>query len=100
MNLEITVTLLMHAAKDNEGRFLGSVPSIVRETSAAPGARSVRAFRQGANTGAILFIEEWESEQAFDTYIAWRTERGDMEQLKRVLSKPPEISIWRSVTPT
>jgi quinol monooxygenase YgiN len=98
MDRGITVTLKMHIAEDVEGRFINSLPDLICATSSAPGARSVCALRQSDNANTILFVEEWESEQAFNAYIAWRTKRGDMEQLKHVLSKPPEISIWRSAT--
>ncbi|CAN7737421.1 alpha/beta fold hydrolase [Caballeronia sp. LjRoot31] len=90
----ITVTLLMNVKDDFAADFIGGLPALVRETSSSPGVRSVRAFRNAESVNAILFVEEWESEVAFKTYIAWRTERGDMARLGQMLSKPPEISTW------
>jgi len=94
----ITVTLLMNVKDDFAADFVGGLPALMRETSSSPGARSVRAFRNAESANAILFVEEWESEAAFKTYIAWRTERGDMARLAQMLSKPAEITTWSTAT--
>ncbi|QIE26226.1 2-succinyl-6-hydroxy-2,4-cyclohexadiene-1-carboxylate synthase (plasmid) [Caballeronia sp. SBC1] len=94
----ITVTLLMKVKDDHAADFIGGLPELMRETSSAPGVRSVRAFHNVETVNAILFVEEWENEAAFKTYIAWRTERGDMARLGQMLSKPPEISTWSAAT--
>ncbi|SAL47227.1 Antibiotic biosynthesis monooxygenase [Caballeronia udeis] len=91
-------TLLMNVKDDFEADFVGGLPALMRETSSSPGARSVRAFRNAESANAILFVEEWESEAAFKTYIAWRTERGDMARLAQMLSKPAEITTWSTAT--
>jgi pimeloyl-ACP methyl ester carboxylesterase/quinol monooxygenase YgiN len=94
----ITVTLLMNVKEGLAEEFVSGLPATIRETSSSPGAQSVRAFRSAENTHAILFVEEWESEEAFRKYIAWRTERGDMERLGQMLSQPPEIATWSTAT--
>ena len=94
----ITVTLLMNVKDDFAADFASGLPALMRETSSSPGARSVRAFRNAESVNAILLVEEWESEAAFKTYIAWRTERGDMARLGEMLSKPPEISTWSTAS--
>ncbi|MFK4446994.1 pimeloyl-ACP methyl ester carboxylesterase/quinol monooxygenase YgiN [Caballeronia udeis] len=94
----ITVTLLMNVKEDFAADFVGGLSALMRETSSSPGARSVRAFRNAERANAILFVEEWESEAAFKRYIAWRTERGDMARLTRMLSKPAEITTWSTAT--
>jgi pimeloyl-ACP methyl ester carboxylesterase/quinol monooxygenase YgiN len=94
----ITVTLLMNVKEGLAEEFVSGLPATIRETSSSPGAQSVRAFRSAENTHAILFVEEWESEEAFRKYIAWRTERGDMERLGQTLSEPPKIATWSTAT--
>jgi pimeloyl-ACP methyl ester carboxylesterase/quinol monooxygenase YgiN len=94
----ITVTSLMNVKDNFAADFNGGLSALMRETSSSPGVRSVRAFRNAETVNAILFVEEWESEAAFKAYIAWRTERGDMERLGQMLSKPPEIATWSTAT--
>lgn len=78
--------------------FFSGLPASIRETSSSPGARSIRAFRSAENANAILFVEEWESDEAFRKHIAWRTGRGDMERRGQMLSQPPEIATWSTAT--
>lgn len=94
----ITVTLLMKVKEGRAEEFSSGLPALIRETSSSPGARSVRAFRNGESANAILFVEERESEEVFRKYIAWRTERGDMEKLGQMLSPPAEIATWSTAT--
>jgi hypothetical protein len=42
----------------------------------------------------VLFVERWETEQAYGDYIAWRTERGDMDGFAASLNAPPVMTVW------
>lgn len=39
----------------------------------------------------IIIVELWESRQHYEKYLAWRTERGDMEILGEMMEEPT----WR-----
>ena len=41
-----------------------------------------------------MFIETWDSEQAYHDYIAWRTERGEMDGMAAIAVAPPQLDIW------
>jgi len=97
MSPTITVTLRMEVREELVEQFVDGIPALVRETLSAPGLISARALRNSDSPGTVLFVEEWDSTTAFATYIAWRTERGDMLKLGQMLSKPPEIVTWSSV---
>ncbi len=62
-------------------------------TSSRPGFRGIRMLQHGAEPTRIIFIEHWDSPSAYRDYLNWRTERGDMEGLKRVASSI-EINVW------
>jgi len=96
LELAVTVTLRMTVKDELADEFVAGLPTLMRETSSLPGARSVRALRDTGSENAILFVEEWDSADAFRAYIEWRTNRGDMDRLGHMLSKPPEIITWSS----
>ena len=39
----------------------------------------------------IIIVELWESREHYEKYLAWRTERGDMEMLGAMMEEPT----WR-----
>jgi quinol monooxygenase YgiN len=65
-------------------------PSMIDETAQRKGFRNIRIVR---NDNHLLLIEEWDSEQDYRDYIAWRTERGDMDNLGTMVNGST-ISVW------
>jgi len=98
LELAVTVTLRITVKDDLTDEFVAGLPALIREVSSLPGARSVRALRHTESENTILFVEEWDSADAFRECIEWRTNRGDMDRLGRMLSKPPEIITWSPTT--
>lgn len=47
---------------------------------------------------SVVFIEEWESPEAQQAYLAWRVERGDLTQLLSYLSGAPNFTTYRRLT--
>lgn len=48
-------------------------------------------------SGKVLFIEQWQSEQHFWAYYNWRAERGDFEALGNFFSAPPVMHFYRGL---
>ena len=51
-----------------------------------------------AHPQSIVFIEEWESSETQQAYLAWRVERGDLTQLLSYLSGAPVFTIYRKLS--
>ncbi|RBH60116.1 hypothetical protein C3F00_003390 [Pseudomonas sp. MWU13-2860] len=98
MTSAVTVTLLMNIKPEFMEAFIEGLPELTRGTSSAAGALSVRVLRQHQDSQAICFVEQWENEAAFHAYIAWREARGDMAHLGQLLSAPPQINLWSSLS--
>ena len=39
----------------------------------------------------LVFVEDWDFKEQYEKYLAWHTEKGDIEQLVSLLSEPPSI---------
>ena len=42
-------------------------------------------------------IERWRSRADYEAYLAWRTERGDLDTLGAMLAGPPSIRYFDAV---
>lgn len=62
-------------------------------TRAFPGCRGVRIVRHQDDPCRFLFVELWDSEADYRSYIAWRTERGEFQGLQ-VMATRTETNIW------
>lgn len=89
----VVVTLDLDVKPEVIDAMCAGLPEMIKETATRPGFVEIRIVRQ-ADTNRMLFIERWESEQAYHDYIAWRTERGDMDGFAEGLNAPPQLTIW------
>lgn len=94
----VTVTLAMKLKPEHFDEFVRGLPGLTAQTATAPGARSVRVLRSDEDPHALVFLEEWSSAQAFSEYMAWRKDRGDLEQLNLVLAGPAQIRVCSELT--
>lgn len=89
----VSITFEMQVKPDLLSAFLEGLPGLVRESSQFPGFRSMRVVQHKDDPTRLLLIECWESQDAYDRYIAWRTERGDMERLADVVLST-KVEVW------
>lgn len=73
------------------------VPNLVVSRSANGNAR-FDVLIDEERPQSVVFIEEWESPEAQQAYLAWRVERGDLTQLLSYLSGPPNFTTYRRVS--
>jgi quinol monooxygenase YgiN len=91
---DITVTMIWTIKPESAEAFFAALPQILAETGEQDGFCDIRAVRLKEDANKVLFVETWASEEAFHTYIAWRTERGDIERMGASFAAPPEFGIW------
>ena len=90
----ITVTVSMNVKPEALGGLIDSIPGLLTGMLARPGALTSRALQNPADPTKLLFIDEFESEQAVEDYFAWRSDRGDVERLGKMLTVPATVEIW------
>ena len=45
----------------------------------------------------VFMVEEWASKTAYEKYLAWRAQRGDMDKLMELIAGPPVIRFFSHV---
>lgn len=96
----VTITVTYDFNSDAGEDFLEAFPETLKATAEFEGFRDITVFRNGKNPRQILYIQRWDSEEAFTKYVAWRSERGDMDALAGMISKPPTVEFWPTIVTT
>ena len=55
------------------------------------GCNSITIHQNQENPNNLVFVENWNSKEQHEKYMAWRTERGDIEKMVGRLSGPPSV---------
>lgn len=90
----VKVTFTVKVVPEAVDAFCGALPAMIKDTAQRPGFRDICIVRHATDAGTVMFIETWDSEQAYHDYIAWRTERGDMDGMAAILAGPPQLDLW------
>lgn len=90
----VKITLTVKVKPQAADGFCAALPEMIKETAKRPGFCDICIVRHSTERGTVMFIETWDSEQAYQDYIAWRTERGDMDGMTAILEAPPQLDFW------
>lgn len=97
MSEGVTITMGMTLRPEAVEGFISSLTVMLQDTAKQPGFRSIRVVRHAEDPNRLLFVEAWDSAEAYQAYIAWRTKRGDMDAVAQILAAPPQLDIWPSI---
>ena len=64
---------------------------LLPETRAYDGCQSVAIHLDMEDGRTFVFVEHWDTKEAFEKYMAWRTETGVTEQLVSMLEGAPKV---------
>lgn len=64
---------------------------ILPDTRAYAGCKGVTFHSNKDDPTNVIAVEHWETKEAYQKYLAWRTETGVMAQLGAMLAAPPSI---------
>ncbi len=63
----------------------------LHHTRGFDGCNGITIHSNQDNPDNMVFVENWDSRQQYEKYLAWRTERGDLEKWGGWLSGAPSI---------
>jgi quinol monooxygenase YgiN len=89
----VTITFEFRLKPEAVEGFLQNAGPMFEGTKGYPGFRSIRVVQHKDDPARILFVEHWDSEEAYRSYIAWRTERGDMAALGQAVISA-DSNVW------
>ena len=61
------------------------------------GCNSITIHENQDDRNNIVFVENWDSKEQYEKYLAWRTDRGDVDKLISWMASPPSIRRFDNV---
>ena len=94
--MSVTVMLTLKAKEDMFEQLEGTMKAILPDTAARDGAELISAASD-ASSKTIIVYELWDRIESQQAYMAWRTERGDIEKLVSLLREPPQVDVLNHI---
>jgi heme-degrading monooxygenase HmoA len=89
----VTITFELRLKPEAVDFFKGAAAGMLEGAKGFPGFRNIRIVQHKDDATRMLFVERWDSEQAYQDYIAWRVSRGEMDGLKE-FAVGTETNVW------
>ena len=95
--MSVLVLLQFKAKPENADDISKYMKDALPDTRGFDGCNSITVHRDQDDSNNMVIVEDWDSRQHYETYLAWRTERGDMKKLGAWLSGEPTIRYYQNV---
>ena len=92
----MAVVVLLHIQFDESkaDEYKAALQSMLPDARARKGALKIHMLVDKDQPADVAIYEEWETRADHEAYLAWRTERGDMEKLGSMLRAAPSIKYY------
>ncbi|MEL6162049.1 MAG: hypothetical protein AAFR18_22800 [Cyanobacteria bacterium J06627_32] len=71
--------------------------AVIPTTRLASGINYSWTVRDANDTNRFVLIQQWNSVEQQQAYISWRSERGDLEELRSLLTQDPTVTYLNPV---
>lgn len=71
-----------------EDKLKQHLKGILPDTRDFPGCLTVHMVQDMEDPAKVVLLEQWETKNDYDKYLAWRTERGDVAALEKLFEDP------------
>ena len=89
--MAVKVILEVKAKPGTGNELVGFFRSILPETRAYEGCTGVETLQNSDDADTVVVLEEWDSREQYEKYLAWQRERGVSDRLKQALAEPPSV---------
>jgi quinol monooxygenase YgiN len=86
-----TVLLGIKVKKEHADGMAEGFKGLFPDTRSYDGNIDLYVSRDQDDPQSFVIVETWETRQKYEAYLAWRTERGDMDNLATLLDGEPSI---------
>lgn len=90
----ITVTMEIPLKPGTFAQLQEGAAITMKQTATRPGFRSIRLLRPNEGEDKVLFIEEWESLEDYQAYLAWRADGNPSVGLRENAAGRPITQVW------
>ena len=95
--MSVDVILDLQVSPENREELLSVFTAILPDTRAYKGCQSVVVTSNEDDVHNIALLEKWDQRSDHESYMAWRTERGDIDKLVSLLLSPPAVRYLTTV---
>ncbi|MCC7253665.1 antibiotic biosynthesis monooxygenase [Hyphomicrobium sp.] len=92
-NTPIVVTLRL--TPSDPKAFQSFLAEILPDTRKARGCRFSTTYATEDGSGSFLLLQEWDSPEDQQAYMAWRQSTGVLQTFLDHLAEPADVRIWR-----
>ena len=75
--------------------FQAFLTEILPDTRKARGCRFCKTYTGRENPGDFMLLQEWDSPEDQQAYMAWRESTGVLKTFLGHLAKPADVQIWQ-----
>ena len=79
--MSVLILLEFTAKPANAGDITSYMKDELHYTRGSDGCNSVTVHKNQDDPNNMVIVEDWDSRQQYDKYLAWRRDRGDLEKL-------------------
>lgn len=97
--MAITVLLDMNVQPGKSDDMITWMRTNLPESQQRPGAGKIEMIVDQEDPNHIIIYEVWDSRADQEAYLAWRTERGDLEVLGAMFASPPTFTFFDNAYP-
>lgn len=95
--MSVDVIFSLKVNPENREELLSIFAAILPDTRSYPGCQGVVVSSNEDDIHNIVLLEKWDKRSDHESYLAWRTERGEIEKLASLLSAPPSITYLATI---
>ena len=92
--MSVLVLLEISAKPENIGDLTDFLKSELHATRGFDGCNGLTFHKHQDDPTTIIAVEDWDSRQQYEKYLAWRTDRGDFEKLVGWMHGDPSIRFF------
>ncbi|MEO1889438.1 MAG: antibiotic biosynthesis monooxygenase [Cycloclasticus sp.] len=96
--MSVDVILSLQVNPENREELLAVFKAILPDTRTYQGCQSVVVTTNEDDPHNIILLEKWDNRSDHESYMGWRTQRGDIDKLVALLSAPPAISYLETIS--
>ena len=94
MSVLCTVTSVIKPECADE--FIDMLGGMFSETRTHDGFINIRLLKSATAANEFIMLQEWETTQHHQAYMAFRSEQGDLERLAAMTAGPTLIHYWNT----
>ncbi len=92
--MSIKVILELNLKPEVADAVVGGFGQMLVDTRAFEGCEEISVVRDQDDTNRVLVLEQWATRENYEAYLAWRTERGDMDGIADISTQPYKVTYY------